>query len=62
MKHTTARTSFLIFILALLTQASFAQRGEIQYFRPYDQRGVNMYETSKNDYTGFTDPPIAVMV
>jgi len=36
--------------LTLITHASFAQhRNEIQYFRPYDQRGINVFETSKTD-------------
>ncbi|HEX8546999.1 MAG TPA: hypothetical protein VF691_08565 [Cytophagaceae bacterium] len=30
-----------------------AQRSEIQYFRPYDQRGVNLFETSKIDSLPF---------
>ncbi|CAN5311289.1 hypothetical protein BH09BAC3_BH09BAC3_10980 [soil metagenome] len=53
MKYTTKRTHFLIFLLTLLTQASFAQRSEIQYFRHYDQRGLNVYETSKTDTLPF---------
>jgi hypothetical protein len=42
-------------LLALLVtvQTAWAQRGEIQYFRPYDQRGVNVFETSKNDTIAF---------
>jgi hypothetical protein len=35
--------------VVLLAQTAWAQRGEIQYFRPYDQRGINVFETSKND-------------
>jgi hypothetical protein len=33
-----------------------AQQPAIQYFRPYDKRGVNVFETSKDDtvvYDGF---------
>jgi hypothetical protein len=30
-----------------------AQRSPIQYFRPYDQRGINVFETSKIDTIGF---------
>ncbi|HEY5824361.1 MAG TPA: hypothetical protein VIT44_08350, partial [Cyclobacteriaceae bacterium] len=47
-------TVFLLFVL--LTHALYAQRGDIQYFRPYDQRGLNRFETSKDDtlvYDGF---------
>ncbi len=35
---------------------AFAQQPAIQYFRPYDRRGVNVFETSKEDtvvYDGF---------
>jgi hypothetical protein len=38
-----------IVALVLLGQTAWAQRGEIQYFRSYDQRGINVFETSKND-------------
>jgi hypothetical protein len=32
---------------------AYAQRSAIQYFRPYDQRGINVFETSKIDTVGF---------
>lgn len=46
-----SRILSLTALLALLVtvQTAWAQRGEIQYFRYYDQRGVNVFETSKND-------------
>ncbi|HAC24141.1 MAG TPA: hypothetical protein DCE81_04420, partial [Cytophagales bacterium] len=31
-----------------------AQQAPIQYFRPYDQRGINVFETTKEDTVGFT--------
>ncbi len=31
----------------------FAQRGDIQFFRPYDQKGVNVFETGKTDTSTF---------
>jgi hypothetical protein len=40
-------------MLMLITQAAFAQRSDIQYFRYYDQRGVNVFETPKNDTVVF---------
>lgn len=42
-------------VMALLVtvQTAWAQRGEIQYFRYYDQRGINVFETSKEDTVGF---------
>jgi hypothetical protein len=30
-----------------------AQRSPLQYFRPYDQQGINVFETSKTDTVGF---------
>ena len=39
-------------LLVSLTGA-FAQLSPIQYFRPYDQRGINVFETSKTDTIGF---------
>ncbi len=40
-------TAFLLFLFFL--QSAVAQRGDIQYFRPYDKLGINIFETSKND-------------
>lgn len=41
-------------LLALLAGNVFAQKQpSIQYWRPYDQRGVNVFETSKEDTVGF---------
>ena len=34
---------------AAMLQTAMAQRGDIQYFRHYDQRGINVFETSKTD-------------
>ncbi|HNC31149.1 MAG TPA: hypothetical protein PKX08_14140, partial [Cyclobacteriaceae bacterium] len=39
--------------LLVTAQLARAQRGEIQYFRPYDQRGLNVFETSKVDTVQF---------
>jgi hypothetical protein len=50
-----SRILSLTAVLALLVtvQTAWAQRGEIQYFRPYDQRGINVFETSKDDTVVF---------
>lgn len=40
-------------LLMLLTAGAYAQLGPIQYFRPYDQRGINVFETSKADTVAF---------
>jgi hypothetical protein len=48
----TVRSMSLIVLMIVGFQVS-AQRSNIQYFRPYDQRGVNVFETSKIDTVGF---------
>lgn len=57
MKTTIHRLSSLIMLgLLFVGVRAFAQQPAIQYFRPYDQRGINVFETSKNDtveYDGF---------
>jgi hypothetical protein len=47
-------------LLVLLSQTLFAQRDEIQYFRYYDQRGVNVFETSKEDSVKFNGVKLRV--
>lgn len=39
--------NLLAFII--LTPGAYGQQAPIQYFRPYDQRGINVFETSKID-------------
>lgn len=51
------KTMRLVMLIAftVATIGAYAQLSPIQYFRPYDQRGVNVFETSKIDtleYTG----------
>lgn len=36
-------------VLMLGASLAMAQQAPIQYFRPYDQRGINVFETSKDD-------------
>ena len=38
-----------LFAFAAMFQTGMAQRGDIQYFRHYDQRGINVFETTKTD-------------
>lgn len=40
-------------LLFVSLTGAFAQLSPIQYFRPYDQRGINVFETSKTDTIGF---------
>jgi hypothetical protein len=42
------RIAFIITFI-VISKTAQAQRSEIQYFRYYDQRGINVFETSKND-------------
>ena len=51
MKTQFSRLSFLA-TLSLLFVAGFVYaQPAIQYFRPYDQRGINVFETTKNRIT-----------
>jgi hypothetical protein len=43
--------NFILFIA--FTSGAYAQQAPIQYFRPYDQKGVNVFETSKVDTVGY---------
>ncbi|HLX12799.1 MAG TPA: hypothetical protein VKS81_08295 [Bacteroidota bacterium] len=48
------RTIYLFALCALLTATvAFAQQSSLQYFRPYDRTGINLFETTKNDSTPF---------
>jgi hypothetical protein len=40
--------------------AAMGQQRDLQYWRPYDQRGLNVFETSKQDTVGFTDQKVRV--
>jgi hypothetical protein len=42
-----------VIVLIIVGFTANAQRSAIQYFRPYDQQGVNVFETSKTDTVGF---------
>ena len=43
--------NFILFMA--FTLGAYAQQAPIQYFRPYDQKGVNVFETSKVDTVGY---------
>jgi len=42
-------SSLLMMGLLFMAGSAVAQQAAIQYWRPYDQRGINVFETSKND-------------
>ncbi|HNG89609.1 MAG TPA: hypothetical protein PK858_05380, partial [Saprospiraceae bacterium] len=53
------KNRFYLSLLALLACATttFAQQPELQYYRPWDKTGINIFEPSKKaaqpEYTGF---------
>ena len=53
------KNGLIVSILALLFSASwaFAQQPRLQYYRPWDQTGINVFEPSKKveqpEFTGF---------
>lgn len=55
MKTMNTSNKSLVVLLGLLFSATlgFAQQPALQYFRYYDQRGVNVFETSKTDTVKF---------
>lgn len=56
MRNSSIIRSGLLMALVLLTGSMFAQYGEINYYRPYDKGGLNIFETSKEStvpYDGF---------
>ncbi len=55
MKTRIVSLKSLVITLGLLFAGmmAFAQQPAIQYFRPYDQRGINKFETSKEDTVEF---------
>jgi hypothetical protein len=42
-----------VMMFIAITMGANAQQAPIQYFRPYDQRGINVFETSKIDTVGY---------
>lgn len=55
MKTKSTSLKFLILGLGflLINAMAWAQQPAIQYFRPYDKRGINVFETTKEDTTKF---------
>ena len=51
---------FAAFVLISLTIQAMAQQPSLQYFRPYDQSGINMFETPKDDMTPFDGVKVRV--
>lgn len=45
--------SMSLIVLMIVGFNMYAQRSPIQYFRPYDQQGINVFETPKTDTIGF---------
>ncbi|CAN5357474.1 hypothetical protein BH11BAC1_BH11BAC1_03850 [soil metagenome] len=53
MNYISRRRISLLSLLITFTTALHAQRGDMQYFRYYDQRGINVFENSKTDTVEF---------
>ena len=53
MKHLKSLRLMSTIALMMLPAGSFAQQQSIQYFRPYDRTGINVFETSKTDTIGY---------
>lgn len=52
--------STLLVLLSVTALAVHAQRADLQYFRPNDARGLNVFETSKVDTVGFNGVAVRV--
>lgn len=52
--------NLLIVILAVLSITAEAQRAELQFFRPNDQRGLNVFESTKLDTVAFNGVAVRV--
>jgi len=50
----------LILLFCLITTIVKAQQEQLQYFRPNDMRGINIFETSKTDSIPFTGLKVKV--
>src|SRR3978361_1414335 len=50
----------IIILFCLITGVAKAQQGQMQFFRPNDQRGLNVFETSKKDTVAFTGLKVKV--
>ena len=49
----TAQQIALALAMILLALPSFSQKEKISYYRPYDQRGIHTFETTKDDTVEF---------
>ncbi|MFI5219145.1 MAG: hypothetical protein ACHQNT_06615 [Bacteroidia bacterium] len=49
-----------IFIMAAISFSAVAQQESLQYFRPNNKQGLNIFETTKNDTTPFTGIKVRV--
>jgi hypothetical protein len=50
----------LLLFFCLVSGTLQAQKGVMQFFRPNDKRGINVFETTKNDTTAFTKMKIKI--
>ncbi len=52
-RSSTFQLMNVLMFTVVATIGAYAQQTPIQYFRPYDQRGINIFETSKLDTVPF---------
>src|SRR3954471_17997615 len=50
----TLISSFAIGMMGVVPITAHAQEGQIQYYRPNNKQGINVFETSKKDTIKFT--------
>jgi hypothetical protein len=53
MNSSTKVVGILWVLMTILESSAFTQHQVMQYFRPNDQRGINVFETGKDDTTSF---------
>lgn len=55
-----AKQLTVAFALAIFTLPAFSQKGKINFYRPADQKGINVYETDKSDTVEFNGLKVKV--
>lgn len=61
MKHIKIRIlCFFSFVFMLVVTVGYAQQPAMQYFRPNDKRGINVFETSKEDTVDFDNLKVRI--
>lgn len=56
----TMKTMLLVLIGLAITQLSYAQKRDLDNFRPRDQRGINVFEDPKDEETSFENLKVRI--